>query len=363
MKYRYLIPGILLLALLITGCRVRTTLIPEPPEITEAPAAASQSPTPTAAPETTPTVQPEPTPAPTPEPAPEPSPAPVPEATREVTPDPEPTPEPEQPLTDPDAPTEQDEESERREFSPEESGEITPGAEEPVVAPSENAETAAGMASANGGGAAVETGSGEQTVTETVPEEEAEDLGADETGETADSVQTYYLTLLSDRVGDLFECKRLYVYWESAEDYLTVFKTSQEHKLILGAGAYDVSAKLLEENLTVDDGWVMRKNPEAIVKVLGTGAFDAQTAASVCAALSARTDWDGIDAVQNRRILILSQRLLDTQAGRTAAMVYLAKLMYPEQLADVDADEALRSLTEEADGTAWLGQYAYMMQG
>ena len=42
-------------------------------------------------------------------------------------------------------------------------------------------------------------------------------------------------------------------------------------------------------------------------------------------------------------------------------MVYLAKLMYPEQLADVDASEALRALTEEADGVAWAGQYAYIM--
>ena len=58
---------------------------------------------------------------------------------------------------------------------------------------------------------------------------------------------------------------------------------------------------------------------------------------------------------------MLSQSLLDTQAGRISAMVYLAKLMYPDQLGDIDADEAMRALTEEADGSAWAGQYAYMM--
>ena len=199
------------------------------------------------------------------------------------------------------------------------------------------------------------------TATETVPAEEADQTGADDSGDVADSVQTYYLTLLSDRVGELFECKRLYVYWETAEDHCTVFKTSREHELIIGSGAYDVSAKLLAENLIVDDGWVARKNPDAIVKVTDSGALDAPTAAALCDALAARPEWSGIQALQTHRVLVLSQRLLETQAGRTAAMVYLAKLMYPEQLADVDADEALRALTEEADGMAWLGQYAYSM--
>jgi len=199
------------------------------------------------------------------------------------------------------------------------------------------------------------------TATETVPTEEADQTGVDDSGAVADSMQTYYLTLLSDRVGDLFECKRLYVYWETPEDHRTVFKTSQEHDLILGAGAYDVSAKLLAENLTVDDGWVVRKNPEVIVKVTGSGALDTFAAASLCEELTARAEWNGINAVQNRRVLVLSQSLLDTQAGRIAVMVYLAKLMYPEQLADVDAGEALRALTEESDGVAWAGQYAYMM--
>ena len=122
-----------------------------------------------------------------------------------------------------------------------------------------------------------------------------------------------------------------------------------------------MSAKLLAENLIVDDGWVARKNPDAIVKVTDSGALDAPTAAALCDALAARPEWSGIQALQTHRVLVLSQRLLETQAGRTAAMVYLAKLMYPEQLADVDADEALRALTEEADGMAWLGQYAYSM--
>ena len=214
-----------------------------------------------------------------------------------------------------------------------------------------------------GGGAPAntETEDAERTATETVPEEEAEQLGVDENGEVADSVQTYYLTLLDSRVGPLFECKRLYVYWETAADHRTVFKTDLEHQLILGAGAYDVSGKLLEENLTVDDGWVSRKNPDAVVKIVEGGALDTLNAQAVCEELAARPDWAGITAIREKCVIVMSSRLLETQAGQVAAMVYLAKLMYPEQMEDVDADEALRALTEEATGSAYIGAYAYTM--
>ncbi len=277
-------------------------------------------------------------------------------------PTPEPTPEPEQgPPSDPDAPTLHDEASERREYASDASGELTPGAEAAILTPAEDAETVTGAEAEGGAETSVESNDGDLTVTETLPADDSEQTGADSSGETADSVQTYYLTLLSDRLGSLFECKRLYVYWECAEDYRTVYKTSREHEIIVGAGAYDVSAKLLEENLTVDNGWVVRKNPDVIVKLAGEGPLDSSFAEAQCAGLAARADWSDINAVQTGRILVLSQSLLDTQAGRISAMVYLAKLMYPDQLGDLDADEAMRSLTKEADGSAWAGQYAYMM--
>ena len=106
-----------------------------------------------------------------------------------------------------------------------------------------------------------------ETATRTVPAEEASDMGVSEDGQAADSALTYYSVLLQDRMGSLFECQRQYVYWETAEDHRTVYKTSPEHILILDAGCYDVSSRLLEENLLVDDGWIARKNPGVIVKI------------------------------------------------------------------------------------------------
>ena len=170
-------------------------------------------------------------------------------------------------------------------------------------------------------------------------------------------MQTYYLTLLDSRLGALFECKRLYVYWETPEEYRTVLNGSREHQIILGAGAYDVSAKLLEENLTVDAGWVARKNPDVIVKVVDRASLD--QGASICQELAGRPEWAGITAVQQGHVLLIAEDLLSTQAGQIGAMLYLAKLMYPDQMTDVDPDEALRALTEEASGTAVSGHFVY----
>ena len=267
---------------------------------------------------------------------------------------------PETPDTDEETAPEDD--AERREYDSDASGELADDAETPLYAPAEQpAEAVVAAADGAGGPANVESGAAELTATETVPAEEAEQLGAGEDGAVADSMLTYYTTLLSDRVGPLFECKRLYVYWETAADHTTVYKDSPEHRMIVDAGAYDVSAKLLAENLMVDDGWVSRKNPDAVVKVADGGALDVGAARALCDALAARSEWGGVGAMRDGRVLVLSQRLLDTQAGRTAAMVYLAKLLYPDQMSDVDADEALRALTREATGSAYSGTYAYYM--
>ncbi|MBQ9459031.1 MAG: ABC transporter substrate-binding protein [Oscillospiraceae bacterium] len=339
MKKPILAISLFALALLLCSCRVRTTLVePSAPEIPETPEISAQaSGVDTSANDAL---------SPEPERADEPSRAPD---------------EPQEPAAASDAPTERDEDAERREYDALANGELVRDAEAPLYAPTEKPVESAVPAAGEGAPVNVEADGAERRATETVPSEEADRLGADESGELADSVRTYYLTLLESRLGSLFECKRLYVYWETSENYRTIHRSSREHRLILDAGAYDVSAKLLEENLTVDSGWVARKNPDVIVKIAEGGALDPSAARALCDELAARPEWADISAVREKRVIVLSGSLLDTQAGQVAAMIYLAKLAYPAQMDDVDADEALRALTAEAFGSAYSGAYAYSM--
>jgi ABC-type Fe3+-hydroxamate transport system substrate-binding protein len=158
------------------------------------------------------------------------------------------------------------------------------------------------------------------------------------------------------------------VYWETPEDHLTVFKTSPEHALILEAGAYDVSARLLEGNLRVDDGWIGRKNPDIIVKavsrkVLGTGVPSSAAARKVYTELLAREGWSALGAVKNGRILLLSEERLEAPHLRLAAALMVARTASPDLFADVSIGDALAMLGEEAAGTAPDGIFYYTGQG
>ena len=175
-----------------------------------------------------------------------------------------------------------------------------------------------------------------QTVTQTISAEEADRLGVSDEAPAADTAVYYYTVLLQDRLRSLFECKRLYAYWETTEPY----------------------------DLTVDAGWVSRKSPDAIVKivpasVLGDGILSTALAAQVRDELCRRPDWNSLPAVQQNRVFLLSESLLKSAPLRTAAMVYLAKAMYPALFEDVNADEALRQLAAE-DGLSISGAYVFL---
>ena len=175
----------------------------------------------------------------------------------------------------------------------------------------------------------------EETALLTVHTDEAEESGVSDDGEAAESMLQYYTTLLQDRGRSLFECKRLNVYWETASDHLTIYKTSPEHQMILGAGSYDVSSRLLQENLQVDDGWVVRKNPDLIVKVvpgnvLGSGVTSLENAETMKLEIQSREGWSGISAVREDRILLLSEELLTEPYLQLGAMLALAKKANPD---------------------------------
>lgn len=268
---------------------------------------------------------------------------------------------------EPGSQTRENPEASRKEYDENRPAEIVPGTERTVYGSGEGNAPGADGEDTDPPAAKLNE-EAEKAATQTVAAEEAEQTGVSEEAEGADSAVTYYSVLLQDRTGSLFECQRLNVYWETGEDHVTVFKTSPEHRIILDAGAYDVSARLLEGNLHVDDGWIGRKNPDLIVKVtdrsvLGTGVLTAEAARKAYAELLARDGWRDIGAVRNNRILLLSEELLEAPHLQLAAKLAIAKMANPDLYADVDIDRALDMMGEETTGSAPNGIYYYNGQG
>ena len=251
----------------------------------------------------------------------------------------------------------------RKEFDENAPVEIAAGAERLLHGPGQGSGAPNPDADALSGAARLDENAAD-TALRTLAAAQSDRLGISEEAEAADSAITYYDALLRDRLDSLFECKRLYAYWETADDHVTVYKTSPEHGLLLDAGVYDVSARLLAQNLRVDDSWICRKDPGVIVKivdpgVLGGGVSSQTAARALYQSLLAREGWAAIDAVRGGRVLLLSQALLEAPHLQTAARLLIAQTAYPELFADTDADEALRRLAEEAVGGMPAGIYYY----
>ena len=184
----------------------------------------------------------------------------------------------------------------------------------------------------------------ELAAVKTLPAEEAERLGVSESAPVAETAQRYYAALLQSRLRTLFECKKQNVYIETQAAFVTVYKASAEHALVLSAGGYDVAGKRMENDLAVDGGWVQRKNPDFIVKFVAASALNGNTLGE----LLARDGLRETAAAKNGRALLLCESMTDAPQLQTAAALCLAKAMYPDLFADIDAAQAVGQLADEA---------------
>lgn len=252
-----------------------------------------------------------------------------------------------------DVSTLKDREARRRAYSEDGDAEVLAGMQALLYTEGEDSEGAREM---DGTRRRLEE-TGRKWAVERVAQQEAQRLHVAETAQEAESALQYYTALLEARSSSLYECKRLNAYWETARDLETVYKTSREHALMIDSGCYDVSARLLEQNLQVAADWVVRKNPDILVKIvpetiLGPGAEDLRQARLVCEALSMRPDWAGIGGIARKNVLVLSQCMMESPHLRTAAAVLLARAAQPQLFEDVDADEMVERLSMEATGRA-----------
>ena len=246
-------------------------------------------------------------------------------------------------------------ESDRKEYDETADTEVIPGASHRAVGEETGSFAGTGNPEAEQRESQLDDGA-EKSATRTVTAGEAERLGVAEDAKTAETAADYYRVLLEDRLGTLMECKRLNVYWETAAEWRTVYRTSPEHRMILAAGCYDAAGRLTEERLQVDAGWVARKNPDVIIRVapagvLGSGVYTADAAKDLREEMLRREGWSGIRAVQEGRLALIAPEMTEAPHLRLAAELLIARTAYPELFGDLDVEEALKALAEEATGS------------
>jgi hypothetical protein len=171
-----------------------------------------------------------------------------------------------------------------------------------------------------------------------------------------------YSTILRQGVNSIFPCQLLYVYAETPHDLVTVGRNSDIYRLVADSGGLNVSSRLAPDNLTVTADWVVRRNPDVIVKfvdpaVLGSGITSTHAASETLASIQSRPDWGATEAVRTNRIILLSEQMLTAEAPRLAAQLLIAYTLYPELFEGIDINGAIAALMQEVDGVWFYGGF------
>lgn len=158
------------------------------------------------------------------------------------------------------------------------------------------------------------------------------------------------LDLVAERTQDVQPIK---VYWEIYTDYKTVGKDSPGDHLLKLSGVSNIAGTEPTAYPKISDEWLLEANPDMIVKVIpatkgimGPFVNDPAGVQAVCAEIQGRPGWENVDAVKNGKVLILHAALSTTPLGMAITPLFITKMAYPEQFADVDPDEKLAWLLE-----------------
>ena len=169
--------------------------------------------------------------------------------------------------------------------------------------------------------------------------------------------------LLGSGVGSLFECQRLYVYFEHLHDFRTVNRNSPQNDLITNAGGFNAAARRSNDSLVVDAEWLMRQNPQVFVRtvtsdILGRNVSSTARAEALRNEILTRSEIENVNAILHRQVLLISEELLTTDEGRMIATLHIARAMYPELFASVNMTELYNEILHAGGADFTVGTFA-----
>ena len=155
-------------------------------------------------------------------------------------------------------------------------------------------------------------------------------------------------------------------YWEGYTDYKSVGNGSGGAQLMTLAHVNSLTAGESIEYPVISDEWILERKPEVVVKmasgsknILGPTVGDYTAAKALYGSIAARPGWSTIPAVTNKKVLILNSTVGTTAFGSAVAPLYIAKVAYPREFADVDADTITREFYQKYWGEGLLGTWRY----
>lgn len=160
---------------------------------------------------------------------------------------------------------------------------------------------------------------------------------------------------IADRVGGI-EPKKT-VYWEYGDPFTTAIpETSNDgwHQMIVAAGGVNMFGDPTLEGDTVDPEEILATDPDLILKTTSGGALKntgvytppaAGEFASIGQEMIARPGWLELTAVREGNVHMITG-FAGGGLGKIVGSAYLAKWLYPEEMAGFDPDEVFSQWLE-----------------
>jgi iron complex transport system substrate-binding protein len=181
------------------------------------------------------------------------------------------------------------------------------------------------------------------------------------TEEKAEEFYNYFNDKLEYIRTQLEGAEKRSLYIEGTSELSTIFPGDPMFDMVEYAFADNIFA-VDYENINkgeVDPEEVITRNPEVIVKLVtpaeamaGTGLYTPPTKEEFEAAYDSivnRPGWDEIEAVQNDNIYFMTQ-FSHGGAGKLVGTCYIAKMLYPDLLPELDPAEVFRAWMEDFQG-------------
>ncbi len=188
-------------------------------------------------------------------------------------------------------------------------------------------------------------------------------LGAESVAEAFNQDVAAIQNLVAQRTKNVTPVK---AYWEGYTDYKSVGNGSGGAQLMTLAHVNSLTAGESIEYPVISDEWILERQPEVVVKmasgsknILGPTVGDYNAAKALYSSICSRPGWNTIPAVTNKKVLILNSTVGTTAFGSAVAPLYIAKVAYPRQFADVDADKITREFYQKYWGEALPGTWRY----
>lgn len=170
----------------------------------------------------------------------------------------------------------------------------------------------------------------------------------------AEDLVNYFESKLAYVQKQLKDVKKKRLYFEYRKEGSTTIPGNYFYKMVEYSGADNIFADA--KNVNVDSESIIKRNPQYIVKVSDINVMSKYEPPTkeehnkILTELKSRPGWDGIDAVKNNKVLLLSH-YVHGGASKIVGSFYIAKFLYPEQLPDLNPEEVFKE---------WLEKYQHL---